>query len=263
MMHQFLITRFGETGWMVAAISIVGVIAGLALWLTGARFSRPIITLIAVSIGALVGLRLPAWFAVPVGTWATAVGGALLLGISGYALHRMWVGAALAFLLVAWAAVAVWNVYCAGQAVSLPSAYGVRSLTDFWANLPTDFRKISPYFCGMALVTALIIALIWSRAAMVMLYSVLGASVLMIMGMVAIAIAKPSLLGILPSKTGSQIATFGAMVLFGAIVQWKFGPKQTSDNEGKDDTKNEGYLKDKHDPINQITAKPGEVRPMY
>ena len=36
MMHQFLIARFGESGWMVAAISIVGVIGGLALWLTGA-----------------------------------------------------------------------------------------------------------------------------------------------------------------------------------------------------------------------------------
>src|SRR5213075_2425858 len=204
MFYQFLIARFGETGWLVAAMSIVGVLSGLVLWLVGARFSRGIVTLIAVSIGALIGLRLPAWFSVPLGAWATAVGGALLLGISGYALHRMWVGAALAFLLVVWAAVAVWNVYCAGHAVTLPSAYGAQSISDFWASLPADFRKISPYFCGMAMVAGLIIALIWSRAAMVMLYSILGASVLMIGGMLAIAIAKPSLLGILPRQTGSQ-----------------------------------------------------------
>src|SRR5881394_1577497 len=111
MLHEFLLTRFGPTGWMVAAISIVGVIAGLVLWLIGARFSRSIVTLIAVSIGALVGLRLPAWFSVPVGAWATAIGGALLLGISGYALHRMWVGAGLAFLLALWAGILVWNIY--------------------------------------------------------------------------------------------------------------------------------------------------------
>src|SRR5438045_3486862 len=231
MMHQFLIARFGESGWMVAAISIVGVVAGLALWLTGARFSRSIITLIAVSIGALVGLRLPHWFAVPVGTWATAIGGALLLGISGYTLHRMWVGAALAFLLVVWAAVAVWNVYCAGQTAHMPSAYSATSLHEYWSTLPTDFRKISPYFCGMALLAALIVALVWSRAAAVMLYSILGASVLMIMGVLAIAISKPTLLGILPRQTGAQIATFGGMVLFGAIVQWKFTPKSYRETE--------------------------------
>ena len=81
MFYQFLLTRFGETGWLVAAISIGGVLAGLIMWLVGARFSRSIVTLIAVSIGALLGLRMPHWFSVPLGAWATAVGGALLLGI--------------------------------------------------------------------------------------------------------------------------------------------------------------------------------------
>jgi hypothetical protein len=134
---------------------------------------------------------------------------------------------------------------------------------DYWHSLPMDFRKISPYFCGMALVTGLIIAIVWSRAAAVMLYSLLGVSVLMIMGMLAIAISKPSLLGILPSQTGSQIATFGGMVLFGAIVQWRFGPRSTTTENGKNENVGDGFLKDKNDPINQITAKPGEVRPMY
>src|SRR5258706_13703111 len=112
MFHQFLIARFGESGWMVAAISIVGVLSGLVLWLIGARFSRGIVTLIAVSVGALVGLRMPAWFAVPLGAWATAVGGALLLGITGYALHRMWVGGGAALFLALWAGILGLNIYC-------------------------------------------------------------------------------------------------------------------------------------------------------
>src|SRR5688572_29577790 len=116
MLYQFLTARFGETGWPVAMMSIFGVITGIILWLIGARFSRGVITLIAVSIGALVGLRLPAWFNIPLGTWATAIGSALALGVCGYALHCMWVGAGLSLLLAIWAAVLVWNVYGSGRA---------------------------------------------------------------------------------------------------------------------------------------------------
>jgi hypothetical protein len=45
----------------------------------------------------------------------------------------------------------------------------------------------------------------------------------MIMGMPRGWPSPAPLLGILPSQTGTQIATFGGMVLFGAIVQWRYG----------------------------------------
>ncbi|HEV8604405.1 MAG TPA: hypothetical protein VGQ99_03510, partial [Tepidisphaeraceae bacterium] len=224
MLYQFLIARFGETGWAVALMSIIGVLAGIVLWLVGARFSRSIVTLIAVSIGALVGLRLPAWFSVPVGAWSTAIGGALLLGISGYALHRMWVGAGLAALLAAWALVLVWNIYCTGRVGTFPDRVAGMGIGEYWMNLwnclPTDFRRIGPFLGALAVIVGVTTAVFWSRAAAFMLYSVLGVSVLLIMGMLGIAISKPQLLGILPHQTGTQIATFGGMVLFGALVQW-------------------------------------------
>jgi len=252
MFHQFLIARFGESGWMVAAVSIVGVLAGLVMWLVGARFSRGIVTLIAVSIGALVGLRLPAWFAVPLGAWATAVGGALLLGITGYALHRMWVGAGLAFLLALWAGILVWNIYCSGRVGTFPDRVAGMGIDEYWTQiwncLPRDFRRIGPFLCGLAVIFGVTISVFWSRAAMVMLYSILGASVLMIMGMLAIAISKPQLLGILPSQTGTQIATFGGMVLFGAIVQWRYGPRTIQEGE---ETR---MTPEKTDVIRQIAA---------
>jgi len=225
MFYQFLLARFGETGWLVAMMSICGVLAGLVLWLVGARFSRGIVTLIAVSIGALVGLRMPAWFSVPIGAWSTAIGGALLLGITGYALHRMWVGAGLAMLLALWAGILVWNIYCSGRVGTFPDRVAGMGINEYWTSvwncLPRDFRRISPFLCGLAVVFGLTVSIFWSRAAAVMLYSVLGVSVLMIMGMLGIAISKPQLLGILPSQTGTQIATFGGMVLFGGIVQWR------------------------------------------
>jgi hypothetical protein len=253
MFHQFLLQRFGESGWLVAAMSIVGVLSGLVLWLVGARFSRGIVTLIAVSIGALVGLRMPAWFAVPLGAWATAVGGALLLGITGYALHRMWVGAGLAFLLALWAGILVWNIYCSGRVGTFPDRVAGMGIDEYWTQvwncLPRDFRRIGPFLCGLAVIFGVTVSVFWSRAAAVMLYSVLGVSVLMIMGMLGMAVAQPQLLGILPSQTGTQIATFGGMVLFGAIVQWRYGPKTMMEGE-----ENRMMPDEKEDVIRQIAA---------
>src|SRR5882672_2925568 len=235
MFYQFLLARFGETGWLVAAMSIGGVLAGLIMWLVGARFSRSIVTLIAVSIGALVGLRMPHWFHVPLGAWATAIGGALLLGITGYALHRMWVGAGLAVLLALWAGILVWNIYCSGRVGTFPDRVAGMGIDEYWTqvwnSLPRDFRRITPFLCGLAVVFGVTVSVFWTRAAAVMLYSVLGASMLMIMGMLAIAVSKPSLLGILPSQTGSQIATFGGMVFFGVIVQWFTSPRTISEDQ--------------------------------
>jgi hypothetical protein len=235
MFYQFLLARFGESGWLVAAISIGGVLSGLIMWLVGARFSRGIVTLIAVSIGALVGLRMPHWFHVPLGAWATAVGGALLLGITGYALHRMWVGAGLAVLLALWAGILVWNIYCSGRVGTFPDRLAGMGIDEYWTqvwnSLPRDFRRITPFLCGLAVIFGVTVSVFWSRAAAVMLYSVLGVSVLMIMGMFAIAISTPTLLRILPSQTGSQIATFGGMVLFGTIVQWWTSPRAVVEDQ--------------------------------
>ena len=71
----------------------------------------------------------------------------------------------------------------------------------------------------------------------------------MIMGMLGIAIARPQLLGILPSQTGTQIATFGGMVLFGAIVQWRMSRRAYMEGE---ETKI--MPTEKEDVIRQIAA---------
>src|SRR5688500_12366530 len=201
MLYQFLIARFGESGWLVAAMAIDGVLAGVCLGLIGARFSRSIVTLIAVSIGALVGLRMPSWFAIPIGTWATAIGGALVLGVAGYALHRMWVGAGLSFLLAIWAGVMVWNVYGTGNFSTFPQRVAGMGIGEYWMgvwdSLPADFRRICPILSSMAIVGGIIISFFWSRTAAVLLYSFMGVSLLSIMGKLGIAISSPNLLGML------------------------------------------------------------------
>ncbi len=146
-------------------------------------------------------------------------------------------GAGLAFLLALWAGILVWNIYCSGHVGTFPDRVAGMGVDEYWTQvwntLPRDFRRIGPFLCGLAIMFGVTVSVFWSRAAAVMLYSVLGVSVLMIMGMLGIAISKPQLLGILPSQTGTQIATFGGMVLFGAIVQWRMSPKAYIEEETK------------------------------
>src|SRR5687768_12184326 len=88
--------------------ALVGSAAGVVLWLAGSRFSRSLVTLLAVSIGALIGMQLPAWFGWEIDGMGVAVGGAMVLGLSGYLLHNTWVGMALSAMLVLWAGTAAW-----------------------------------------------------------------------------------------------------------------------------------------------------------
>src|SRR5437763_7546556 len=73
--------------------------AGAILALVGARFSRAIVTLTAVGLGAFLGLHGPAWMGWSIDTIGAAFCGAIVLGLSGFILHRAWLGLRLAGLV--------------------------------------------------------------------------------------------------------------------------------------------------------------------
>src|SRR5882757_2471420 len=103
MIQRFLVLLPTQISSMTLAIAIAGAALGLILWLSGSRFNRTIITLISVSGGALIGLQMPGWFGWRLDGWATAVLGALALGISGYVLPKVWVGVGLGAVWAIWA----------------------------------------------------------------------------------------------------------------------------------------------------------------
>src|SRR5215211_6632961 len=103
MIQQLLSLLPKEINSLALMIAVAGAFLGGILWLGGSRFSRTLVTLISVSTGALIGLQFPKWFALGLEGWATAVLGALLFGISGYALHKVWVGLGLGLVLAGWA----------------------------------------------------------------------------------------------------------------------------------------------------------------
>src|SRR5687768_5279625 len=104
MLQQLLALMPKEAGTFGLVVTVAGTLAGLVLWLVGARFSRPLITLCTVALGGAVGMMLPRWCGWTVNGMGTAVGGAIVLGVSGYVMHRFWVGIGLGLVMCCWAA---------------------------------------------------------------------------------------------------------------------------------------------------------------
>ena len=95
----------------LTAVAVAGgAVVGAVLWLAGARFSRTLVGLVTVSLGAFLGMEMPRYFGWGVSGAGPAVGMALILGLSGYIMHRFWIGVGLGTVLAAWAFLATWVV---------------------------------------------------------------------------------------------------------------------------------------------------------
>jgi hypothetical protein len=205
-----------EMGTAAAVFAIVAVVCGVGLWLSGARFSRYIITLAAVAIGTSIGIALPKWFGWKIDGAGPAVGGAIVLGASGYVLHRAWVGTWFGVVLAMWAGLATWMELAANDIWIWP-AY----LKEVWNALPPDVSHALPVVCGAAFLIGAIPAIIWPRAGMVFLYSALGATLVAWMGTAVVNMEQPAWLAKIPPKTSVQAMGMLLAVLLGAGVQWQ------------------------------------------
>lgn len=239
MLQELLPLLPREVGTLAALLAITGTLLGAGLWLVGSRFSRSLITLLLVSLGGWVGLLLPRWCGWSIDGWAPAIGLAVLMGASGFFMHRLWVALGLGLVLAAWAAVAVW-ILCRGHGVwSLPKydagADAAAFAKSLWLSLPDGVRQYLPYACGMALLSGLLSALLWPRVGVVLLYSTGGVSMLVGLGLCTMNFARPQWLGALPAKSSSQLLVVLAMVAFGAVLQWNLAPSKKSKlaNDGR------------------------------
>ena len=232
MIQQLIALLPRQINHLAVMIAVAGAFFGLILWLGGSRFSRALVTLISVSMGAVIGMQLPLWFGWPLEGWATAVLGSLVLGISGFMLHRAWVGAGLGLVLACWAALGTF-IACGGAAdgakpwewPALTPMTTVHSyLTDVWNALTPEARKVLPFTCATALLSGLAASVLWPRLGAVLLYSCTGLSLLIGLGVAAMSAAQPQWLKAIPNQTSSQIIVLVSMVAFGAILQWRVAP---------------------------------------
>jgi hypothetical protein len=211
------------------AVAIIGSVIGAIVWLLGARFSRTIITLMTVLLGGAIGMRLPQWFGWSVSGAGPAVGAALGLGITGYALHRMWVGIGLGTVLCSWATMACWIGFRNGATWAWPTWNADTTIETYavalWQHLPADVARILPYACAMAVISGLAMAIIWPKTTLILCWSLIGATLLVSMGVAAVEYGQPQWLLKIPSPAWAQATLLGSIVSVGALIQWKLGPK--------------------------------------
>ena len=243
MLHQWLPATIPPAALALAA-ALAGVFVGAVLWLTGARYSRGLITLSAVALGTILGKQLPAWCRWSIDGMGPAIAGAILLGVAAFILHRLWVGLGLGLMLAASAALAVWFFVPEMSRWSTPAFEPSAPLSawaiDSWSTLPPVARKLLPFACGMALLSGFCCAIRWPRIAVAMLYSLLGVALLTVMGIHAIDLAHPQWKTLIPAESWAQALSLGTLVAFGTLLQWclvpamakpPLPPKQEPDEE--------------------------------
>ncbi len=212
-------------GSITLVIAMVGSLVGLSLWIAGARFSQSILTLAAVAMGTTIGMRLPQWRHWQIDPMAPAVAGAIVLGVSAYAFHRVWVGIWLGIVLSTWASLVLWATrgpafhwrwpdYDPGQ--TLP-----QYLTSLWQNVPETMQQCLGFTAAAAMLVGISAALLWPRVGIALLWSAAGISVLLPAAATAISKLDPQALRHIPRQTSDQLALLAGLVGIGALFQWR------------------------------------------
>jgi hypothetical protein len=221
-----LLPREPQTVTMVLAL--VGSLLGLGLWLAGARFSRSMLTLGAVALGTAIGMRLPLWCGWSIDGMGPAVGGAVILGVSAYVLHRYWVGFWLGLVLAVWTSLAVWSALGSEGRWNCPDYKSSQTLPHYvmalWRSMPDALQKYLA-ICGLsAIVLGMVATVLWPRISLVLLWSAAGMSLVITTVATALSRLEPSVLARLPRETFLQLTVLVLLVMGGAALQWRTIP---------------------------------------
>lgn len=214
-----------EPGSITLVIAMVGLIVGLSLWIVGARFSQSILTLAAVAMGTWVGMRLPMWRHWQIDPMAPAVAGAIVLGISAYTLHKVWVGIWLGVVLSVWTTLVLWATR--GPAFHWrwpeynPGLTLPQYLANLWQNVPETMQQCLGFATAAAMLIGISAALLWPRIGIALLWSAAGVSLLVPAAATALSKLDPQVLRHIPRQTSDQLALLAGLVGIGAILQWR------------------------------------------
>ena len=208
--------------------AFAGTAAGAVLWLAGSRFSRSLVTLLAVSLGAVLGVHLPGWLGWSVDSMGVAFVGALVLGLTGYLLHTTWIGLSLSLVLALWVGTAAWLTVGGGEQLHWPavnpSADVDVMLADVWRSLPGDLPRVMPLALGLALLGGVAITVFSPKLGRVLTSTMVGLSMLVVMGVTALRMSRPDWLVLLPRSFPTQVVILLGMVLTGVLIQWRLAP---------------------------------------
>ena len=229
MSHQFLSFVPEGAGNVWAIVTAIIAFAGSVLWLAGARFSRSLVTLSTVAIGAAIGLQLPRWLGLPIGNWTTAIAGALLFGVAGYSMHKTWVGAGLGVIMAFWGIAVAWIICGPDRNYEWPTRGVYAGFFDHlgvvWSSFPTSFRWAGPLGCVLGVAAGAGVAWKYKKFTPMLMYSMLGVTLMIIFGISAMEVGMPTMLAIVPAHRSIQLASLVLMVAFGTAVQYRWSAR--------------------------------------
>lgn len=223
MLQELLSLMPHQMGAFALWMAVVGVGLGAGLWLAGARFSRSIITLLLVSAGAMIGKLLPGRMGWSIDPMATAVGGAMVLGVSGYLLHRWWVGIGLGLVMAAWATLVTWKIAGHGIPWIWPWNDGSTSMGASDESTWSTAQLAFPFMVWMAGISGIAAAWLWPKIGESLFYSITGLSLALAMGLACAQMGRGGWIQWAPAEDWAQVTSLASLILIGAVVQWRLG----------------------------------------
>lgn len=229
-MVQELLPFFPQTLTSAQALfCLLGLVAGLFLWVSGAVWSRGLVTLVAVTLGALLGMYVPRWQLWPINSMALAVLGAVGFGLSAYLVERLWMGLTFGFVLACWAALGTWVqqrpadfVYPQREAWQLQHMTPPEHARDLFIRLPAEVRDVLPYAAGTAMLSGLAVALLWPRLGRAVGMSTAGVTMVLGFALALVMTRRPAWLAHVPAPPLTQAGIAAGMVMVGLLGQWPF-----------------------------------------
>jgi hypothetical protein len=214
-----------DVSGVALAIALAGAGVGGVLWLRGARFSRTLVGLVGVALGAVAGMLLPREMGWGISGAGPAVALSLAGGTLGYTLHRLWIGLGLGAALCGWGMLATWVILEGPTAFSWPPlAPGASVLEDviqIWRALPHEVAQVLPVVCGGAIMIGLAMTVLSPVWAIATAWSAAGASLLAGLGVAAMQVSRPQWVSLLPRQLSGQLMALAVLVVVGTIAQWK------------------------------------------
>ena len=221
-----------------AVVCLLCLLAGVFFWLSGSIWSRGIITLFAVAIGALLGMYVPRWQLWPINSMAAAVLGAVGLGLIAFLVERLWMGLTLGSVLAAWAALGAW-IQLRPPNYVFPERieWQVQFMTppeyarDLFIRLPIEVQQILPYATGTAMLSGLAIAFLWPRLGRALGMSMLGVTMSVVFGLALVSTQHPDWLKYVPPPPLTQAGMLVGLSMVGLLAQWPFLAPRLSKEE--------------------------------
>jgi hypothetical protein len=228
MLQELLLLLPKEAPSGAATIATIVAVAGLVFWAIAAKFSRFMVTLLLVAIGATIGMQVPTWLGWSIDGAGPAVAASVILGVSGFILHGFWMGLGLGIVAATWVALACWMMLRGETTWIWPASSEYPSIAAYsaalWQQLPGPMQRILPFGAAASLITGVAMAILWPRLTMALMWSFTGLTMLTLGSIAAASYGHPDLLLRLPGSTGAQAGILAMLLVVGAVIQWKLAP---------------------------------------